>query len=81
MLTQKHKRPPEGAALVWFGVCASLASETRAQKKCRAGKKQQRGAKERGAADCAAPAEIWDLILFCDLASFDSEFVKRWSIS
>jgi hypothetical protein len=24
MLTQKHKRPPEGAALVWFGVCASL---------------------------------------------------------
>jgi hypothetical protein len=68
MLTQKHKRPPEGAALVWFGVCASLQVKPARRKNVAQeisssetdGTKIEAAARdeEKGAAACAAPAEI-----------------------
>jgi len=48
MLTQKHKRPPEGAALVWFGVCASLQVKPRRRKNVAPAKKNQGSKREVG---------------------------------
>src|ERR1700730_15600246 len=72
-LTQRHKRPPEGAALGLVGVLCVLRDVTQAQEKCRARTrkvtKQELKAEEREAQRIALR-----LVRPRDLTSFDGRF-------